>query len=207
MITKHTIAAALTLGSLTLAGCPEMAPPFDATGDYAGDFAVGLGDLELIDGCGIVINLEQDIQGLPLLNGKVEGTVTLSLACILPEDLALLASGGAGDFGAILAGLGAAGAGETEGLSALGGLGTMLSIPAVEVTGVLLPDGTLELNTPGLLEDCAEGDCVKLAILGKGIDANEDGRMDWFDGTFGGTLGNSLGGMPIVGTFETATTD
>lgn len=206
MITKHTLAAALTLGSLTLAGCPELAPPFDATGDYAGDFAVGLGDLELIDGCGIVVTLEQDIQGLPLLNGKVEGTVALSFDCILPDDLALLASGVAGDIGAILAALGA-GVGAVDGIPVLGGIGAVLNISPVEVTGVLLPDGTLELNTPEILEDCTEGDCVKLALLGKGVDSDGDGRMDWFDGTLGGTLGNSFGGMPIIGAFETSTMD
>jgi hypothetical protein len=208
MIPKHTIAAVLALGSLTLAGCPELSPPFDATGNYAGGFAVGMGDLELIDGCSIVVNLEQDIQGLPLLSGKVDGTVTLSFECLLPEDLALLASGGTDDFGAMLAALGAgAGLSESEGLPAIGGLGTMLSIPAVEVSGVLLPDGTLELNTPGILDECTDGDCVKLAILGKGIDSNADGRMDWFDGTFGGTLGSSMGGMPIMGEFETSTVE
>jgi hypothetical protein len=206
MIPRHTIAALLALGTLTLAGCPELSPPFDATGNYAGAFAVGVGDLELIDGCGMILTLEQDVQGLPLLNGKVEGTVTLTFDCLLPEDLALLASGGAGDFGAILVGLGVgAGLTETEGLPDMGGLGTLLGIPAVEVSGVLLPDGTLELNTPGMMDDCTEGDCVKLAILGKGIDSNADGRMDWFDGTFGGTLGSSLGGMPIIGDFETST--
>jgi len=208
MLPKHTIAAVLALSIMTLAGCPELIPPFDATGNYAGGFAVGMGDLELIDGCTIVVNLEQDVQGLPLLSGKVDGTVTLSFDCLLPEDLAMLASGGAGDFGAMLTALGA-GAGaaltETEGLPAIGGLGTLLGISAVEVSGVLLPDGTLELNTAGILDECTDGDCVKLAILGKGIDSNADGKMDWFDGTFGGTLGASLGGMPIIGDFETST--
>ncbi len=196
MIIKHTLAAALTLGSLSLAGCPQLSPPFDASGNYAGDFAVGFGDLELIDGCGMLVTLEQNVDGLPIANGQVTGTVTLSFGCVLPEDLALMASGGAGALGAGLAALG------TGGFES--GVASLLNLPAIEVTGVLLPDGTLELNTPDLLEDCTEGDCVKLALLGKGVDSDADGRMDWFDGTFGGTLGSNLGGLPILGEFETS---
>lgn len=197
MITKPTIAAALVLGSLSLAGCPELSPPFDTTGNYAGDFAVGFGDLELIDGCGILVSLDQDVAGLPIANGQVTGTVTLSFGCVLPEDLALLASGGVGALGTGLAALGAGGLDV--------GTTGLLNLPPIEVTGMLLPDGTIELNTPDILEDCTEGNCVKLALLGKGVDSDEDGRMDWFDGTFGGTLGESLGGLPIVGEFETST--
>jgi hypothetical protein len=197
MITKHALAAALTLGSLSLAGCPQLAPPFDASGSYGGDFAVGLGDLELIDGCGMLVTLEHDVEGLPIANGKVTGTVTLSFGCVLPEDLALLANGGGGAFGAGLAALG------TGGLGA--GVASLLNLPPIEVTGLLLPDGTLELNTPDILEECTGGDCVKLGLLGKGIDSDGDGRMDWFDGTFGGTLGTSLGGLPVVGEFSTST--
>jgi hypothetical protein len=158
---------------------------------------VGFGDLELIDGCGMLVSLDQDVQGLPFVNGQVTGTVTLSFGCVLPEDLALLASEGAGALGTGLAALGAGGLDS--------GIASLLNLPSIEVTGVLLPDGTLELNTPDLLEDCTEGDCVKLALLGKGVDSDADGRMDWFDGTFGGTLGSNLGGLPILGEFETST--
>jgi len=192
---KHTFAAALTLGSLSLAGCPQLSPPFDASGNYGGNFAVGAGDLELIEGCGMLLTLEQDVAGLPLANGRVTGSVTLSFGCVLPEDLALLASGGG-------AGLAALGAGGLE-----AGVASLLNLPAIEVTGVLLPDGALELNTPDLLETCASGDCVKIALFGKGTDSDGDGRMDWFDGTFGGTLGSNLGGLPILGEFETSAID
>lgn len=212
MSRKHSIAAVLTLSCLTLAGCPQLDPPFDASGNYAGDFAVGLADLELIDGCGMLITLDQDIQGLPIANGKLEGTVTLTFGCVLPEDIAFLAGAGSGaGLGALGAGAGLGALGAVAGLDTpgIGGLDTdiagMLSIPAVQVTGVLLPDGTLELNTPDFLEDCTEGDCVKLALIGKGVDVDNDGRMDWFDGTFGGTLGKDFGGLPIIGEFETST--
>jgi hypothetical protein len=189
-----SVFAILVIGSITLTGCPELQPPFDSTGSYSGAFNLGFSDFELFNGCNLQMTLDQNIGGLPLLNAGVNGYVTLSLDCVLPEELVALTGGNLSLFTGALAALGT---GEIA-----SGLTGLLAIPPVAVTGVLLPDGTLELNTPEMLQDCAEGNCTKLVMAGKGRDTDEDGKMDRYSGTFAGLLGFSLGNLPIVGNFE-----
>ncbi|HPO12678.1 MAG TPA: hypothetical protein PLI09_04465 [Candidatus Hydrogenedentes bacterium] len=196
MNTHIKISVFLCLSALLLAGCPELQPRFDTTGDYSGDFTVGFKNMKLVDGCGIEISLEQNVDALPLLNAQVNGTVTLSFDCILPEDLAGLLSEKSDVVAAALAALG--------GSDLATGLPGLLTIPPITLTGALLPDGTIELNTPNILDDCTEGECEKLGIVGKGEDVNDDGAMDTFSGTLAGTISTSLGILPIVGNFEVA---
>lgn len=192
---RHSFLAALALGALTLAGCPALQPRFDATGEYAGDYTVGIGKSNLLNGCGIQLELEHDVKGLPILNAKVGGTVTLHIDCLLPEDLAGLAEGNQGVVAGALAVMGFGQTGE--------GLSGLSAIPPVEVAGVLLPDGTLELNTPEILKECNDGDCMRLGMVGRGVDEDGDGKMDRFSGTYAGMLGKSMGNLPITGTFDT----
>lgn len=197
------IAAAMALGAATLPGCPELAPPFDTTGSYSGDFVVGMEPLELIDGCGMIVSLDQNVQGIPFADGKLEGTVSLSFACLLPESLTgMAAAAGAANLSTALAAPGNGGA-DLGAAANLLGAASLLNLANIPVSGVLLPDGTLELNTPDFLGECTEARCVSLALVGEGADWDGDGMMDQLEGNFGGTISGEFGTLPLAGSFET----
>ncbi len=191
---RYALILTTILGTATLSGCPELQPPFDASGEYVGEYSVGLGGLQVVEGCEIQLSLDHNANGLPIQNARVEGSVTLSFDCVVPEDIAALAAENAAVLGIIAAGFGADSPEE--------GLASLLALQTVDLEGVLLPDGTLELNTPEFLGDCSTGECIKLALLGKGQDANSDGSMDQYNGTLVGTLGASLLNLPIAGEFQ-----
>ena len=178
------IVAGLT--SLTFAGCPNLNPPFDATGAYEGTFTLGAQGTVLVEDCDIALELEHDVDALPFENSKVSGTVELSLTCVVDG-----ATDGKATIEELLDGL----------------LGDLLGTGPVEVTGVLGPNGTLELSTADLFEECPEGGCEKLLLIGTGKDTNDDGEMDEYSGIFGGLVQVSGQLVPLGGEFTTAVVD
>lgn len=173
---KHAMACALVLAAAAfLPGCPALDPPFDTTGDYSGTFAIGTEDIGIVDGCTLAISLEQDVDTKIFDEWRVSGTVELNFSCILGQELSGL----------------------------LGLLADeAFSVDPIEVEGLLLPDGTLELNTPDLFDACPETGCAKLAMLGEGVDDNRDGAMDSYSGAFGGVLQLGTTQVPVIGEFE-----
>ena len=85
-----------------------------------------------------------------------------------------------------------------------GVLGTLLGVEPIEVSGAMLPDGTLELNTDGLLNECPTNDCERLVLLGSTLDTDKDGKMDTYTGTIGGLVQVSGSLVPLIGNFTTA---
>lgn len=182
MLKHFSLLAVVALASFTFAGCPSLQPPFDATGEFEGVFSLGAGDTQIADGCDITFVLEQDIEAVPFENAAVSGTVEMNLGCVVDAgvDKATIEE--------LLDGL----------------LGELLGTGPVEVSGVLLPNGTLELSTADLLAECPEGGCEKLLLIGKGVDSDDDGKMDSYNGTLGGIVQVSGQLVPLFGEFETA---
>ena len=165
-------------GAVVLMGCPlDELIPFDATGTYQGTWSIGTEDTaELLEGCGITMTLAQDITALPLENVKISGTVQLNLSCVA----------------------------VVEWLQGLGlPVSESFSIAPITVEGVMLPDGTVELNSPDILEECPEGEvCMRLAFIGKGQDIDADGAMDAYAGTWGGVITVGEASLPVLGAFD-----
>lgn len=80
----------------------------------------------------------------------------------------------------------------------------LLDLEPIEVTGALLPNGAVELRSPDILEGCPEGGCVRIALLGQGVDEDADGGMDLLEGTWIGTIHVSPElVLPLTGDFAT----
>lgn len=80
----------------------------------------------------------------------------------------------------------------------------LVDLPPLEVSGALLPNGTLELRSPDILEGCPEGGCVRIALLGNGVDDDQDGGMDLFEGSYVATVHVSPElQIPLTGEFAT----
>lgn len=176
MLKRFTQFSAAAAMALVFAGCPGLNPPYDATGTYEGTFTLGAGATQIAQNCAITLKLEQNIDAGPVRNAKVAGTVELSLACV------------GGDVPPVLDGV----------------LGTLLGVEPIEVSGAMLPDGTLELNTDGLLNECPTNDCERLVLLGSTLDTDKDGKMDTYTGTIGGLVQVSGSLVPLIGNFTTA---
>nr|AUN37003.1 hypothetical protein [uncultured bacterium] len=185
MLKKIVLFALAGVVGAGLSGCPGLMPPFDTTGAYEGVFSLGTSDVQIADGCDISVELSQNINAGPLENAKVTGTVNLSLTCVA--------------------------SGMTKGTpieDLLDGiLGQLLGVSPLEVEGVLLPNGTLELSTGDLLAECPEGGCEKLILLGQGTDEDGDGKMDSYSGTIGGLVQVSGQIVPLLGEFHTDVTE
>lgn len=175
MLKRFTQLSAAAAMAVVFAGCPGLNPPFDATGSYDGTFTLGAGATQIAQNCEITLDLEQNFDAGPIRNAKVAGTVELSLACV------------GGDVPPVLDGV----------------LGTLLGVEPIDVSGAVLPDGTLELNTDGLLNECPTNDCERLVLLGSGKDTDRDGKMDTYTGTIGGLVQVSGNLVPLVGNFTT----
>lgn len=185
MLKQLTITALAGLTALTLAGCPNLNPPFDASGNYEGTFSLGLEDTILVENCGIALELEHDADALPFENTKVSGTVALDLTCVV--------DGGAGKSTI------------QDLLDSL--LGELLASGPVEVSGFIGPNGTIELSTADLLTECPEANCEKLLLIGSGRDTNDDGEMDTYEGIFGGLVEISGQVVPLGGEFTADAAD
>jgi len=176
MFKRISVLGVAVAAAAVFSGCPEWTqPPFDATGTYKGTFALGAGNTQIAQDCGITVTLVHNINAGAIENAKVSGTVKMNVSCV---------------------------AGNTNGIFD-GVLGQLFSTGAINVSGAILPDGTLELNTDGLLNDCPTNTCERLVLLGKGTDTNNDGKMDTYDGTFGGLVQISGQLVPLVGQFTT----
>ena len=75
-------------------------------------------------------------------------------------------------------------------LSCLGDIFTLLDLVGVlhllnlPLEGALFFDGALELHSTNIDETCELGICTEVAFLGTGLDKNEDGFMETYDGTW-----------------------
>lgn len=178
MFKKSLLLSLVALLGMGLSGCPQLQPPFDATGSYAGTFSLGAGETVLAENCDITLALTQNVNAAPFENTRVSGTVNLSLACVVTG-------------------------GQKDAVQDLldGVLGQLLGVEPIDVEGVLLPNGTLTLSTEGLLDECTGEDCEKLLLIGQGVDTDDDGKMDKYSGTIGGLVQVSGNLVPLLGNF------
>lgn len=102
--------------------------------------------------CALRMDLAQDVESGLIENARVSGAVEVDFTCFA-------------DFFDLLV--------ENE---IIEGQRTF------DVEGFLLPEGTLELNTPEFAADCDDTVCVSLIFVGTGEDVDSDGSMDDYAG-------------------------
>jgi len=172
---KFLLAAILTgFAGFVLTGCPELTP-FLVNGTYAGQYTLGQEGSDTIGEAPIEVELSTGASGLFAAN-KLEGEVILDFSTNAIAQL--LTTLGIVDQG-------------------------VLELPPIPVKGVLAPDGTLLLNSVGILEECSEDVCIRLGIEGIGEDSDADGKMDKFDGTWVGGIQKGEALIPLYGNFHT----
>ncbi len=181
---RSAFSALLVLAAAALSGCPELQPAFDVTGTHEGLYSVGAGDLKVMKDCAMTLTLEQNSDGILFSKSLVTGSVTFDLSCVLGDDLLLT-----------LGGLAAA----NPEIAAMAGL---LSVGPFPLTGVVFPDGKMELHTTEDAPPTVTGVTAQLAFLGKAGDVDEDGRMDNYDGTWLGTFTVNGTVIPVGGAFK-----
>lgn len=162
-----------SLMSLLMMGCPELTP-FSVTGSYAGQYAIGAEGEDLAGEAPLSMTLSTSGNGLFAAN-TVTGTLTLDFSTNAIAQLL-----------------------ATLGLIEEG----ILELPPIPIKGVLAPDGTLLLNSEGLLEECTDVYCIRLGMAGTGIDTDADGKMNTYQGSWAGAIQKDTLTVPLYGTFN-----